>query len=385
MIVQNNDSALMRHASAGAALLLLNYALWWFSAPHIFQIGVVFAMFFSLGVFLVKGGLRNAELKIFVIALLVLCLGSPSDAWDARSIWLFHAKRIAIDNNLFSLLDGYASDFHADYPLLVPSLSASLALAAGMWNELFPKASGIFALLPALYVLAACTMRHLWLGALVLLVGGVYLVNGYMDAILALYFVAVLACIVTGEKNGTLFLLAACMALIKNEGLLLVAVAVLSVLLHDRRKWRVCAALLVAMLPALAWRLACMRAGVGSDIVDGFVLSRLYENIGNPRNYAMLAWYLLGRNALVLLLPLAAYIYCRRAMPHVVDYACGVYFILLVMIYFITSYDFLWQLYTSADRVVLPLGMALGYFAVWGFEKNIKAQDSAMDRRGISQ
>ena len=75
-----------------------------------------------------------------MIVLLILSLGSPSFHYDARWIWLFKGKQFFINNNLEFLKEEYLiNSIWQSYPLLGPSLAASIANFFGYWNEIFPK------------------------------------------------------------------------------------------------------------------------------------------------------------------------------------------------------------------------------------------------------
>ena len=79
------------------------------------------------------------------------------------------------------------------YPLLAPSLSATLAKIVGYWNEIFPKSTNIFVLLPALLVQCSFLKNYklnlIWL-MFILLFSGRILVNGRTDGLVAMYFVS---------------------------------------------------------------------------------------------------------------------------------------------------------------------------------------------------
>ena len=62
-------------------------------------------------------------------------------------------KRIFYDNNIFATYDNYLGMFQNDYPVMVASLSSTIAFFIGGWNEIFPKFSClIFFISPFLYL-----------------------------------------------------------------------------------------------------------------------------------------------------------------------------------------------------------------------------------------
>ncbi|WP_448141955.1 hypothetical protein [Stenotrophomonas bentonitica] len=323
---------------------------------------------------------RSAWMVGIVAVLLVLALGSPTDEWDPRSIWMLHAKRIYLENSLYAQLDGYANFSHNDYPSLMPLWSATAARGVGHWNEIFPKAAATLLLLPPLLLIAR-SLRTWWAAGLlavaVLEVGGRYLVDGYMDAFLAVYAVAALAVAIQPRRDaaeGAWFNLAAYAALsavltlIKNEGAVLAilvgVVAVGTVLLRDRRMpWGLLASFAVSMLPLLAWKLAVAGADLGNDLAQSDLKGQLLARLPELAPSVLILKALL-RSAvwvpLVLLLVLWARTWRVSAARAGLAVAAA-YFGVLFAVYLSTPHDLAWHLATSAKRVALPVQLLLVY------------------------
>lgn len=288
-----------RAALAMLASLLLCYAL---AATGLmgWPVLVAFAIFLVSALLALPAvrDLRVSPLVLVACALVLIALGSPSDGWDPRSIWLFHAKRIFLEGSLYAQLDDYAPWSHNDYPALVPLLMASAAGLLGHWNELLPKAVAPLLLLPALLLIAP-SLRSRWLVALFALLllstGREMLLNGYMDALVAVYAVAVVATAVRARTTGgrprageliAFVLLVAVLSMLKNEGAVLAAVLTASVLvdglLRERRlAWHIVLAVLVALLPLLAWKLSVDGAGVGNDLAGSDMKGQLLARLGS--------------------------------------------------------------------------------------------------------
>jgi hypothetical protein len=323
---------------------------------------------------------RTAWMVGIVAVLLVLALGSPTDEWDPRSIWLFHAKRIYLEGSLYSQLDDYAVYSHNDYPSLMPLWSATAATLVGHWNEIFPKAAVTLLLLPALLLIAR-SLRTWWVAGLfavaVLEVGGRYLVDGYMDAFLAVYAVAALAMAIQPRRDaaeGRWFNLAAYAALsavltlIKNEGavlaILVAAVAMATCLLRDRRMpWTLLAAFAVSMLPLVAWKLAVAGADLGNDLAQSDLKGQLLARLPDLAPTVLILKAML-RSAvwvpLVLLLVLWARTW-RTSAARAALLVAVAYFGVLYAVYLSTPHDLVWHLATSAKRVALPVQLLLMY------------------------
>ena len=82
----------------------------------------------------------------------LISLGSPVADWDSRSVG-YLTQRIFYNLTLKEFSSYYGSEFSpVDYPILVQTLSASLATLIGHWNEVFPKFSNVIMALPALFI-----------------------------------------------------------------------------------------------------------------------------------------------------------------------------------------------------------------------------------------
>jgi len=363
---------------AGVLLCYAFAAVGWVGLPA--QLAFIAVLVCALWSLLALRDGRAAWMLGIVAVLLVLALGSPTDEWDPRSIWMLHAKRIYLENSLYAQLDGYAIFSHNDYPSLMPLWSATAARVVGHWNEIFPKAAATLLLLPPLLLIAR-SLRTWWAAGLlavaVLEVGGRYLVDGYMDAFLAVYAVAALAVAVQPRRDaaeGAWFNLAAYAALsavltlIKNEGAVLAilvgVVAVGTVLLRDRRMpWGLLAAFAVSMLPLLAWKLAVAGADLGNDLAQSDLKGQLLARLPELAPSVLILKALL-RSAvwvpLVLLLVLWARTWRVSAARAGLAVAAA-YFGVLFAVYLSTPHDLAWHLATSAKRVALPVQLLLMY------------------------
>ena len=70
---------------------------------------------------------------LIIITLLIICLGSLTNQWDARSLWLFKAKRIYLDLSVISIKDNYAIFSPPDYPNIGPAFIAGFSKCFGFW------------------------------------------------------------------------------------------------------------------------------------------------------------------------------------------------------------------------------------------------------------
>lgn len=363
---------------AGVLLCYAFAAFGWVGLPA--QLAFIAVLICALWSLLALRDGRAAWMLGIVAVLLVLALGSPTDEWDPRSIWMLHAKRIYLENSLYAQLDGYAIFSHNDYPSLMPLWSATAAKVVGHWNEIFPKAAATLLLLPPLLLIAR-TLRTWWAAGLfavaVLEVGGRYLVDGYMDAFLAVYAVAALALAIQQRSDATqgagfnlaaYAALSAVLTLIKNEGavlaILVAVVATGTVLLRERRMpWVLLAAFAVSMLPLLAWKLAVAGADLGNDLAQSDLKGQLLARLPDLAATVLILKALL-RSAvwvpLVLLLVLWARTW-RVSAARAALLVAVAYFGVLFAVYLSTPHDLAWHLATSAKRVALPVQLLLMY------------------------
>lgn len=361
---------------AGVLLCYAFAAFGWVGLPA--QIAFIAVLVCAVWSLLALRDGRAAWMVGIVAVLLVLALGSPTDEWDPRSIWMLHAKRIYLENSLYAQLDNYAIFSHNDYPSLMPLWSATAAKVVGHWNEIFPKTAATLLLLPPLLLIAR-SLRTWWAAGLfavaVLEVGGRYLVDGYMDAFLAVYSVAALAVAIQPRRDvaeGTWFNLAAYAALsavltlIKNEGAVLAIlvglVAVATVLLRDRRiPWALLAAFALSMVPLVAWKLAVAGADLGNDLAQSDLKGQLLARLPDLTQSVLILKALLRSAAwvpLVLLLVLWARMWRVPAARASLVVAVA-YFGVLFAVYLSTPHDLVWHLATSAKRVALPVQLLL--------------------------
>lgn len=317
---------------------------------------------------------QNALAVFFVLALCFIALATPSPAWDARSIWLFHGKRIFYEASLYAQLDNYASWSHNDYPSFVPALMASVAHVLGHWNDVFPKVVVPLAMLPSLLIILPRIPRLEWrMVFLVVLValGGNHLVDGYVDALLALAFVAVFLLVneimsTDGPGFGQylqLTVMAAMLALIKNEGAALLLCATLAgfagTLVRKRKvKFAMVVCLATALLPLLAWKLSVSHAGLSNDLAGSDLMGQISGRLRSIHSYWLLLDSLLFRLPSLILLPpllLLAFTTRRNSISLYVLPACASYVAVLFVVYMSTPNDLAWHLSTSADRTLLPV------------------------------
>jgi hypothetical protein len=378
----------IKHALVFNAFFVLNFVIWLLGfqiiAPLIFTGLLIYFCYFAFDSFKLKHTLP----LLIILYLGLLSLGMVATSWDARSIWLFHAKRIFIDNSIFAQLDDYATWSHNDYPVMLPLLSASFAKLIGYWNEIFPKTSNVFFILPPLLIFSDYLKNNRWF---VLFVIGVFyilaklLINGYMDGILTLYALSTLVLLNQFSKDNKnklllfLILLQGCVLVsIKNEGVYIFSILILCLCIMNfgriqyflKQSW----ILIVPYFFWLIWRLACQHFGVHSDMEEG-----LLTNIENNSSIFSLIQYVNGRLTIENLLLIFQHVFISKyhflgliavtiallnkfsqwtRIDSLLSIFICLFFLFLTVIYLLTPYDMYWHLKTSATRTTLPIQLA---------------------------
>jgi len=373
-------------AAALCLTFIANQYLWLLNFTYISSAAIGLSI--STALFLAIRSARGNPQVAFVLLvcgfLAITALGAATTAWDARSIWLFHAKRIYVDDHLLAQLDNYAAFSHNDYPVMLPALSATLARIAGHWNEIFPKAGNVFFILPPLLVIAvtlgSLRLTLLFVTGLFLVVGGL-LTNGFMDGILSLYMVAtmmLLSMLFLGWQanlkvsKSTLSVAAmahlAVLTGIKNEGTMAAVIMLFCLLLTlaiDKKRIDISKLLLVftpAFIMTGLWLLLCHLHGIGNDIAaGGSFMGTFTARITDVKSVGLISIALYYQKWL-LFLPLAIWsIHAYQKKQKTVDAASFLlrfgllYSFSLFLIYLGSPHDLEWHLATSAGRTMLPV------------------------------
>ena len=367
-------------------LILNNYL---FLSLSFFPILIKINFIFFLGVvvyFYFKNFQENLFLKIFFLFIIFISLGTPTFDWDARSIWLFHGKRIFYENSILSLADSYEFS-HSGYPNLIPAFASALALLVGHWNEVFPKLAFPLMFLPPMILMYSFlkSTHYLIFLSIVFFTIGNYLFNGWADGLVAMYFgssafLMYLLFIVENNfyRNRSFFyLLAICffttLTLIKNEGFVLLLILFLTTFLIKFYKGEAnknigkFALLLISFLPIVLWKYFCYSKGISNDYLNVDILSNLLPRLDDLNNYKLISYFLLLNEKFIITLSffLISFWFRRnRELFSFVIIATMMYIVTLFLIYLSTPIDFHFQLDSTATRVIKSLTFFLAFFGL---------------------
>lgn len=349
------------------------------SSFFIWIVAILIAAGYLLTFFEIK---KRWAIIIFFLLISFLCLQTASPDWDARSIWLFRAKRIFLENNFYAQLDGYTGQ--ADYPAGFASLSASLAYLVGSWNEVFPKAAVLPYILAPLIIISGHfknTLAIIFLPAAVALTCKINLINGYMDGLVALHAGAIIFLQLKESYQKTpptinsylygalLFSLLFNLLNLKNEGLAIVSILFLITLLtqaSSNKKIVVLAYLSALLSYGLIWKLPLALHEHSTDLFSGGLAQRLLSRIMDLQSYSMILMKMIS-DLWKWLIPLAllSIPQCRQYLQiKVKDYRlpilfCLLYTGMLFVIYLGTPHDLKWHLSTSVGRAITPITLVI--------------------------
>ena len=374
-------------------LILNNYLLWSLSFSEIF-IKINFILFLAIVLFYYfKNFFDNFYLKLFFLLIILISLGTPTFEWDPRSIWLFHAKRIYYDSSIFSVADNYASFSHNDYPSLAPAFSSSIAVLFGYWNEVIPKISFSLMYLPPLifsYVLFKDEKYIIFL-SLVFFFIGKYLLNGWADGLVAMYFslCAILMYLLfienKGKENFLLYnLIAFCfftsLTLIKNEGIALLLILFVVTFFIKLFKGEIkkdisrFIYLSFSFVPIILWKYFCFSKGIENDYINSSFIQNLLMRLGDFENVKLIGYFLLLNEKFLISLLFAIIVFWFKKNSSLLLYISSInflYILIISMMFLVTPVDFYFQLDSAAARIIKTINFSLAFFALYNLNRKV--------------
>ena len=394
------------------SLVFLNYIFYFILDTKFFFAYFSFIILLVFSIILINNVKINFYIVLVIVILSFISLGSPVADWDSRSIWLFNAKRIFYNLTLKEFTSYYGSEFsHVDYPILVQTLSASLATLIGHWNEIFPKFSNVIMALPALLMFTNIIKSNLSKLALLLLVFFIYeksLINGDMDALLSLYTCASLILLIEYShlkelniKHITkMFLYFTTLTMIKIEGIGILGCLLFSYIFINYKdnlkiNFKIVLTFLISFTPIILWKFYILDKNVISS--SSLMISggeRFFENLVNFKFLlALFKGIFLNKQMfiamIIFLLSISKYISLNKKTIQIsinkilvkkkalfTIITLSTYFILLLLI-FISSEGSLTNVQeiqfsmakTAADRLFLPIHSMLILCAIYLIEE----------------
>ena len=364
-------------------LILLNYFIMFISYNE-YVIKLIFSLYiFTILVFFIYKPLNFFHLKITLIILMIIVLGNPTYFWDAWAIWLFHAKRIFFEQSIIAQLDGYAMWTHNDYPVIAPTFAASLATLVGGWNNIFPKLAFLLMYFPPLILsIKIFNVRyHLLFLILTLFILNLYLINGLVDGLLAIYFsfssYLVYDIFVNKQNSFYYSLITFCffviLSLLKNEGIIMVTILLsIMIIINISKKemlqnYKKIIFLLFSLIPILIWKITCINYNVNNDIINYNALNSLKNMIFNYNSFKLIFKFLILDTKFILsiIFILIAFNFTKNKKIFYFSLLVGMSYIFsLFMVYLITPYDLTWHLSSSGSRVIMSPTFLFSFFGL---------------------
>ena len=364
-------------------IIILNYTLYCLLIVDrsiiILGLSLYLYIFFKYTLFEIK----NYVLVIFYLLLIFVTVFTATYTWDARSIWMFHAKRIFLDGSAYAQMDGYAFWSQNDYPVLYPALASSIAVVMGYWNEVIPKTASVIILAPPLIVMSMIfNSRNYIISILIILaVCKQYLVNGYADAILSLYFVSIIILILWYRNDDTkisnkleyhyyilLTLFSIITVLLKNEGLVLVLITLALNTLNENKKGVYITILGITLsVYFFSWKYQLLINNIGTDIIIGGAIERVFERLIRFDSITFIFKKFLFN--LYFLLPVIFILTKKYKHYNYILKIIISYIILLVFIYASTPKDLYWHIDNSIERTLMPINLLSLIYIVYFYFK----------------
>ena len=365
------------------SLILLNYFVMLISYnEHIIRL--IFSFYICTVLFFIfYKPLNFFHLKITLVVLIIIVLGNPTYAWDAWAIWLYHAKRIFLEQSIIAQLDNYTPWSHNDYPTIAPAFAASFATLLGGWNNIFPKLAILLMFFPPLILsIKIFNVRyHLLFLILTLFILNLYLINGLVDGLLAIYFsfssYLVYDIFVNKQNSFYYLLITFCffviLSLLKNEGIVMVTILLsIMIIINISKKemlqnYKKIIFLLFSLIPILIWKITCINYNVNNDIINYNALNSLKNMIFNYNSFKLIFKFLIldAKFILSIIFILIAFNFTKNKRIFYFSLSIGVaYLFSLFMVYLITPYDLTWHLSSSTSRVIMPLTFLFSFFGL---------------------
>jgi len=304
------NESLIKYSIILGFSILLNYFLWAANAWQLLKhINFIFLLLTFLFFFTPIKFNNYWQLKVIISLLLIICLGSPTTPVDSRVLFLFSSKILFYESDLYFRLNSgnesinYFTDIVYSKPKLAIALSATFSQLLGYWNEIYPKSTSIIIILPPIVFLVSFFRDKifilLWI-FLMLFFSGKYFINGLMDGIIALYFVASILVsykIIESSDDVSKLLLYLCLfiffsilSLSKNEGGVMVLVIFLSsfvtdILYRKNINLKLFFTTFVALIPISLWKYMFINKNIKMEFLQsGDPLNKLIDRITDPDN-----------------------------------------------------------------------------------------------------
>lgn len=366
--------------------IIMTVALWGFapSIPVTILIGIIAIGF---GIVFFRPQFSKSDFIIATITIATLlpvfihATRSYVIEWDAVAMWMLKAKALYLSGTQSSVF--HSSDFlysSQPYPIGIPLIGAMLYTYVGFVNDqMFLLYLSLWYLMVVFVTLAGVrrALPHfssitLWLVVMALFITPSYLRfshNGYVDIAMALPIALCTYLFIFEKQRALLMVIAGFSLMIKNEGMALVVASVVSLFFSSRqpssplKKVFLTMCILFAFSGYLYWQLYTRMNGIPSfldtQVFEPFRLKNItfqfFDTILATQNHGLIfagIFFTLVVSCTALIIHKK----WRSLRPLILP---GVIFAAYCAIYIITPLDFIAQLSSSFDRLMLQLFPAL--------------------------
>ena len=272
---------------------------------------------------------------------------------------------------------------HNDYPVIAPAFAASLATLVGSWNNIFPKLAFLLMSFPPLILsIKIFNVRyHLLFLILTLFILNLYLINGYVDGLVAIYFSLssyLIYDIFVNKQNSFYYLLITfcffiILSLLKNEGIVMVTILLSIMIIINISKKEMLQNnkkiifLLFSLIPILIWKITCINYNVSNDIINYGFLNLLTNRIFDYNSFKLIFKFLILDTKFILsiIFILIAFNFAKNKKNFYFSLIVGTSYIFsLFMVYLIAPYDLTWHLSSSVSRVIMSPALLFSLFGI---------------------
>jgi hypothetical protein len=375
-------------------ILVINFLLWIYFPPSP-NLALVLLIFMLITLPVLQFYIMNTQYEgsvllvlLFTLIGLLLTLYSGSPDWDTRSIWLLHAKQIYYDGNLYAPLDPYVSA-PRDYPLMVPALMASWGIIVGVWNEAYPKSATIFFYIAPLLVYTFLFPSFIYFGIFLIglvYISSIYLFNGYMDVIQAMYLCSILTILNIALRKKVqkelpfnilftilLTLLIVIALQIKNEGTVGILCIIFSAIFFKQLR---CSKYLIAFILAIIfyiyfWKFPLSTAHITSDLFTPGIAERAITRAFSLENWITIVSAFIGKSGFWYILFGICFIIDNDEFKYkkLILIVLILYTAALLFVYFVTGAAFPWQLEVSIDRTTIFINLCILTYCLWVIQR----------------
>lgn len=387
---------LIKYSGTLSTFILLIYFFWSINSWDLIKIisfVVLLLTFFNF--FISKKFNEYWYVKIIIILLLIISLGSPTIPNDSRNLYLFSAKILFYGSNLYEILNTYDSSVNNFFgivfakPKLAATLSATSAKLIGHWNEIYPKSTNVILLFPSvLFLISFFSSRNiiaLWLFSILFFSGKLF-INGLMDGIIALYFTSSILVIykisITNNLSEKkllyliLFLFLTILSLTKYEGGIMLVTIIISSFLIDfiyekKINLKIAFTVFLSSIPILFWKYIFFLKNIKMEFLqDGDPFTKVYSRVSNPEDVLSILSFLARNEKLLIALILFVlisfkYFNTNKKLIYLTVINVVLYFSVVIFAILMTPHTVTIQLEQSSTRVFIPIVLMLVYTSIF--------------------